>query len=110
MTQRLPVWDGAGSSDPVLPATLPEPFRDIAFHCLRREPNQRWTLADIAARLKSGTSSSAKRAPTLAPKASSKSRFTAPMTAIPLTLGFLLALWPLFRHPIATQPTVPPPP
>jgi TonB family protein len=107
MTQRLPVWDGAGSSDPVLPATLPEPFRDIAFHCLHREPNQRWTVADIAARLKSGTSSSAKQAPTLAPTASSKSRFTTPMTAIALALVLLLAVWGLFRHRAETQPNGP---
>ena len=107
MTQRLPVWNGAGSGDPVLPATLPEPFRDIAFHCLRREPNQRWTLADIAARLKSGTSSSAKQGPTLAPKASSKSRFPAPMTAIALALVLVLAVWGLFRHRTETQPNAP---
>jgi TonB family protein len=106
MTQHLPVWDGAGSSDPVLPATLSEPFRDIAFHCLRREPNQRWTLADIAARLKSGTASSAKQELTLAPKASSKSRFTTPMTAIALALVLLLAVWGLFRR-AETQPNGP---
>jgi TonB family protein len=107
MTQRLPLWDGAGSGDPILPATLPEPFRDIAFHCLRREPNQRWTLADIAARLKSGTSSSARQAPTLAPKASSKPRFTTPMTAIALALVLVLAVWGLFRHHPETQPNGP---
>lgn len=100
MTQHLPVCNGAGSGDPALPATLPEPFRDIAFHCLRREPNQRWTLADIAARLKSGTSSSAKQAP-------SKSRFTTPMTAIALTLVLVLAIWGRFRHRGETQPNVP---
>ncbi|PYX60706.1 MAG: hypothetical protein DMG76_01875 [Acidobacteria bacterium] len=107
LTQRLPVWDGAGSGDPVLPATLPEPFRDIAFHCLRREPNQRWTLADIAARLKSGASSSAKQAPMVAPKAPSKSRFTTPMTAIGLTLVLVLAIWGLFRHRGETPPNGP---
>jgi TonB family protein len=107
LTQRLPVWDGAGSGDPVLPPTLPEPFRDIALHCLRREPNQRWTLADIAARLKSGPSSSAKQAPTVAPKAPSKSHFSAPMTAIALTLVSVLAIWGLFRHRGETQPNGP---
>jgi TonB family protein len=107
LTQRLPVSDGAGSGDPVLPATLPQPFRDIAFHCLRREPNQRWTLADIAARLKSGTSSSAKQAPTVAPKASSKSSFTRPVMAIALALVLVLAIWGLFRHRGETQPNTP---
>src|SRR5260370_8637583 len=108
MTQRLPVWDGAGSSDPVLPATLPEPFRDVALHCLRREPNQRWTLADIAARLKSGTSSSAKQAPTVAPKASSKSSFTRAGMSIALALVLQLAIWRPFAHRGHTQPNPPP--
>jgi TonB family protein len=98
MTQRLPVWDGAGSDDPVLPATLPEPFRDIAFHCLRGEPSQRWTLADIAARLKSGTSSSA----------SSKSSLARPVMASAITLLLVaLAIWGLFRHRGETQPNAP---
>jgi TonB family protein len=104
LTQRLPVWDGAGSGDPVLPATLPQPFRDIAFHCLRREPNQRWTLADIAARLKSGPSSSAKLAPTVAPKASTKSSLAGPVMAIALALVLVLAIWGLFLHRRETQP------
>jgi TonB family protein len=107
LTQRLPVCDGAGSGDPVLPATLPEPFRDIAFHCLRREPSQRWTLADIAARLKPGTASSAKQAPTVAPEASSKSSLAKPVMAIALALVLVLAIWGLFRHRSETQPNTP---
>src|SRR6266851_1645407 len=107
LTQRLPVWDGAGSADPVLPATLPEPFRDIAFHCLRREPNQRWTLADIAARLKPSASSSAKQAPTVAPKASAKSTLARPVMAIALALVVVLAIWVLFGHRPGSQPNTP---
>ena len=107
LTQRLPVCDGAGSGDPVLPATLPEPFRDIAFHCLRREPSQRWALADIAARLKSGTASSAKQAPTVAPEVSSKSSLVRPVMAIALALVVVLAIWGLFRHRSETQPNTP---
>ena len=107
LTQRLPVCDGAGSGDPVLPATLPEPFRDIAFHCLRREPSQRWSLADIAARLKSGTASSAGQAPTVAPEASSKSSLARPVLAIVLALVLVLAIWGLFRHRSETEPNAP---
>src|ERR1700730_1821914 len=107
LTQRLPVCDGAGSGDPVLPGTLPEPFRDIAFHCLRREPSQRWTLADIAARLKSGTASSAKQAPTVAPEASSRSSLARAVMAIALALVLVLAIWGLFRHRSQTQPNTP---
>jgi TonB family protein len=107
LTQRLPLWDGAGSGDPVLPLTLPEPFREIAFHCLHREPNQRWTLADIAARLKSGGSSSAKQAPAVAPEASSKSSLARPAMAITLALVLVLAIWGLFRHRGETPPHTP---
>ena len=52
LTQRLPARDEAGQgNDPQLPAELPEPFLDIARHCLRRNLEDRWTLSQIAARL-----------------------------------------------------------
>ncbi len=40
----------------VVPATLPEPFRDIAKRCLEPDPSKRWTVADISARLRGGGS------------------------------------------------------
>lgn len=51
LTQKLPAWNAADRKDPVLPSGLPEPFVDIVRHCLRREPKNRWTAADIAADL-----------------------------------------------------------
>ncbi|HTS10668.1 MAG TPA: protein kinase [Candidatus Limnocylindrales bacterium] len=51
LTQRLPEWDPAERKDPILPETMPAPFADIARHCLRREPKNRWTVADVAAHL-----------------------------------------------------------
>jgi TonB family protein len=51
LTQRPPVWEATGQAEPVLPETLPEPFFDIASHCLRRNPRNRWTVAEVAARL-----------------------------------------------------------
>lgn len=50
LTQRLPVWKMT-EEDPALPATVPEPFLDIARNCLRRDPQKRWAVADIAVRL-----------------------------------------------------------
>ncbi|HZP17035.1 MAG TPA: TonB family protein [Terriglobales bacterium] len=45
LTQKLPVTrDG---SDAAIPATLPQPFFDIARHALRRDPQQRWTFAQM---------------------------------------------------------------
>ena len=104
LTQRLPVLDGGGSGDPLLPGTLKEPFRDIAFHCLRREPSRRWTPADIATRLKSGAPSSARHATAVVQEAGSKSRLTTPMIALALALVVVLAIWGLFRHRGEPQP------
>jgi len=51
LTQRMPISEGTTAVEPVLPRTIPEPFFDIASHCLRRDPQHRWTVAEIAARL-----------------------------------------------------------
>src|SRR5712692_4280747 len=42
LTQRLPVWERTEQGEPALPETMPEPFLDIARHCLRRDPQRRW--------------------------------------------------------------------
>ena len=49
LTQSPPVWKGTEQAELVLPETLP--FSDIATHCLRRNPQQRWTVPEIAERL-----------------------------------------------------------
>jgi TonB family protein len=53
LTQRAP--DSASVSsrpaaqeEPPLPDTLPQPFLDIARHCLRRDSKHRWTVAEIS--------------------------------------------------------------
>jgi TonB family protein len=52
LTQRVPEQgQSAGQEDPTLPDTLPEPFLDIIRHCLRRDPQRRWTVAEISTRL-----------------------------------------------------------
>ena len=48
LTQRLPIWVDAEQEEPVLPERLPASFLDIARHCLCRDPDCRWTVADIA--------------------------------------------------------------
>jgi TonB family protein len=50
LTERLPVWNAAGSGDPVLPKTMPA-FYEIARNALRRDPRSRWTVAEIQQRL-----------------------------------------------------------
>jgi TonB family protein len=51
LTQRLPVWDRARPSVAEVPATVPEPFREIAKHCLQVDPGKRWTIKGISDRL-----------------------------------------------------------
>jgi TonB family protein len=58
LTQGPPVAKGTEQAELILPEILPEPFFDIASHCLRRNPQRRWTVAEITARL---------REPSLAP-------------------------------------------
>lgn len=50
LTRKLPNWEWKGQEEPELPR-MPAPFGDIARQCLRRDPQQRCTLAEIAKRL-----------------------------------------------------------
>jgi TonB family protein len=52
LTQSVPIWVDRLHSEPTLPEGMPEPFADIARHCLRRDPRSRWTLSQIKSRLK----------------------------------------------------------
>src|SRR5579862_3593303 len=55
LTQRLPVWERTNQAEPSLPSNLQPEILDLARHCLRRDPQMRWTVADIAARLQSNS-------------------------------------------------------
>ncbi|MGE0405571.1 MAG: TonB family protein [Candidatus Korobacteraceae bacterium] len=50
-----PQWDAGRQQEPAIPDSLPLPFLDVVRHCLRREPSQRWTLEEIAGRLRRET-------------------------------------------------------
>jgi len=52
LTQHLPVPDPVRTGAVVPPDGMPEPFLGIASRCLQVDPQQRSTIADIAARLK----------------------------------------------------------
>jgi len=47
LTQHLPVWDRARMSAPQVAAAVPEPFREIAGHCLQVDAGERWTVGEI---------------------------------------------------------------
>ncbi len=48
LTQRPPTPSPENQADPIVPDTLPQPLLDIARHCLRRDPQLRWTTAQIS--------------------------------------------------------------
>ncbi len=114
LTQRVPACEGM--AEPV-PETVPAPFMGIAHCCLRRDPQRRCTVADIAGRLRSSSgsslslspsSSSAQKPSTLRiPAASAKWRYILPVAGVGL-LGAALLIGPklLNRQPEA-QPTSP---
>ena len=54
LTQKPPVWNPSGQSDPLVPPSVPEPFAQIAKDCLRVDPANRCTLDGVRARLDSG--------------------------------------------------------
>ena len=55
LTQHLPASASYPGQDPLVPDTLPAVFLDTARHCLHRDPQRRWTVAEIAARLNPGS-------------------------------------------------------
>jgi TonB family protein len=50
LTQHLPVWDRARKTAEV-PASVTEPFREIAGRCLQVDTGKRWTVAQVLDRL-----------------------------------------------------------
>jgi TonB family protein len=51
LTQRLLVWESAAKDPPTIPATVPEPFREIARCCLQMDAAKRCTIAEIMAKI-----------------------------------------------------------
>ncbi len=55
LTQHRPAPASYPGQDPIVPDTLPALFLDITRHCLHRDPQRRWTVVEIAARLNPGS-------------------------------------------------------
>ena len=66
MTQH-PVWDKSPQGEPIVPASIPQPFYAIAQECLRSDPALRCTLNDIKARLQPESSRPQPEPPVPAP-------------------------------------------
>ncbi len=95
LTQQSPVWDSAGETDPVVPASLPKPFDEIVRECLHVVPARRCTLSEVRLMLESKP----KRVPPpqalpetrTPPKIASKSS-PARIPVVPLIAGFVLLI------------------
>jgi TonB family protein len=51
MTQTEPKFDNVDQGRVAVPDTIPQPFREIALHCLQVDPQRRCTVADILSQL-----------------------------------------------------------
>jgi eukaryotic-like serine/threonine-protein kinase len=102
LTQSPPAWSVAEQAEPVLPENLPQPFFDIASHCLRRNPQQRWTVTEIAARLQQ-TSPAPEPQKTVEPK-STFTKWGYLVPAIAAALLLLAFLGPKLLHHPAAEP------
>jgi TonB family protein len=124
LTQHPPVWDRSAQTEPVVPASIPEPFASIAKECLRLDPRRRCTLSDIKNRLDPDRLEPAPPLPIpasqTASKVTAKGRRAALVAAVLFLFVVVVALL-LRSHqtqpspPIAEQPPVvtnpaPPPP
>jgi TonB family protein len=100
LTQRLPVWERTNQGDPAPPSTMPAELLEIARHCLRRDPQLRWSVADIATRIHGSATPPAK--PTYTDEKPQVSfampQYVVPVAAIGLALVIVLAAVMLLKH------------
>ncbi len=101
LTQRRPTWNPAEPTSPLLPKDLPEPFAEIARRCLQVDPQQRWTIAEIAGRLQQAKISPAKslvasgtRAPAIDESRPRRKKWPFAVAAIGIAVVALIALVP----------------
>jgi TonB family protein len=69
LTQNLPVGVSEQNAEPFVPTTLPVPFIDIARRSLKRDPQQRWTVTEIATCLNSQSKAAVASGSAVAPPA-----------------------------------------
>ena len=104
LTQRLPVWERTNQAEPALPSNLPSEFLDLARHCLRRDPQLRWSVADISARLLPNALAPPKPIVRGAQYPSASRRFVGTAAPIGLALLAILAAVRVFNHHSHAEP------
>jgi outer membrane biosynthesis protein TonB len=105
LTQRLPVWERTNQAEPALPSHLPAEFLDLARHCLRRDPQLRWSVADIAARLLPNAPVPPKQMARGAQHFSAHRSWVGTAAPIGLALLAILAAVRVFHHHSQAAPT-----
>ncbi len=105
LTQRLPVWERTNQAEPALPSNLPAEFLDLARHCLRRDPQLRWSVADIAVRLLPNAPTPPKQIARGAQHFSAHRSWVGTAAPIGLALLAILAAARVFQHHSQTEPT-----
>src|SRR5271168_1808993 len=105
LTQRLPVWERTNQAEPALPSNLPAEFLDLARHCLRRDPQLRWSVADIAARLLPNAPTPPKQIVRGAQYSFARRRFVGTAAPIGLALLAILAVVRVFHHHAHAEPS-----
>jgi TonB family protein len=103
LTQRLPSWERINQAEPALPSTLPPEFLDLARHCLRRDPQLRWSVADIAARLNPNSTAPPKQILPNPPVSFTGQRYLGPAIVAVLVLGAIFAGARFFKHHSSAQ-------
>jgi len=87
LNQQPPVWDRVAKTPPAISDSIPEPFQQIIQECLRFDPGERCTLAQIKARLE----------PAPTPNPFKKSR-TGPLVLAQVALIAIVALMWFVGH------------
>ncbi len=108
LTQRPPVREATPGGEFLLPQSLPAPFSDIARHCLRRSPEERWSLDQIAWRLEQPASSKPPMTQTVGPGQSMLGKRGWAVLAVVVAL-VVLAAWAIFKPSHPPVVVVPPP-
>ncbi len=110
LTQRAPVREATPGGELLLPQSLPAPFADIARHCVRRSPEERWSLDQIAWRLEQPASSKPPRIQGVGPSQSRSGKRGWAVVGVVAVL-VVLAAWAIFkpshRPPLVMPPQIP---
>jgi TonB family protein len=104
LTQRLPLWERTNQAEPSLPSNLPPEILDLARHCVRRDPQMRWTVGDIAARLQSNSPAPPKQLLPNRPSSFASPRAIGAAVLAVLALAAIIAGPRFFKRSPQTQP------